>query len=93
MNDVFLVGNTLRIVAEFRDSAGALVTMDSVEFKWKRPNGAIGTAQGTLESVGKYYANVEADTSGNWSYRVTATLAGYKSADERGFVVRRSTFT
>jgi hypothetical protein len=90
-------GDLVRCTGLFTDDDGVAQDPSEVYFKVKDPAGETTTYQygvdGDLKksATGSYYIDIDADTSGIWSYRFYSTGSG-QAADEEKFTVRRSEF-
>lgn len=90
-------GDTVNLRGILRDAAGAAIDPSDVTVKYKKPGAAIVSlvyltdAALIREEEGTYSANVLADTSGAWRYRIEST-GTIKAAAEGQFRVRNSAF-
>ena len=91
------LGDSVRLVGQFRNSVGEAVDPDAIYCKVKAPDGSVTTltynADAALvkDSAGNYHADVDADAAGRWYYRFYSTGGG-KAAKEWTFTVRESSF-
>ena len=95
--NTYIKGDLVRASAEFRDAGGSLADPTAVAFKFKVPAGTTTTynygtdAQLVKDAVGEYHADIDASTSGTWSYRFESTGAGQAAAEDQ-FTVSAGNF-
>ncbi len=91
------VGDVVRCVGTFANSAGTEVDPTAVLCKVREPDGTVTAytygvdAALVKAAVGSYYVDVEATAAGLWAYRFYSTGVG-QAAGEAGFRVRVSSF-
>lgn len=82
-------GQMVRLTATIRDLAGALVNPTAVTARVRDPAGVTTAIAATNESLGVYYVDVAANSSGVWYYRFVST--GTVTAGEGSFAVAVTT--
>lgn len=93
----FVLGEAVRVSAEFRNAAGTVADPTSVFFKHRNPEGTITPlvyptdAQLVKDSTGNYHVDIDANIAGTWHWRFYATGTG-KTANEGNFTVGDSVF-
>lgn len=71
-------GQTIKLTATFKNSAGSVATPTTITLKLKNPAGTITTytyadSQLTLDSTGVLSYTFQPTASGNWQYRFAST--------------------
>lgn len=85
----FVVGQTIRLSAEFRNSAGALANPTTVTVHYQKGNATpVTNAAPTNDSTGKYHIDVDLDEPGEWKYDWVGTGA-VAAVEEGRFTVRK----
>lgn len=90
--NVYDIGDVVRLTGTFTDIAGAAVDPGAVVFKLLDPAGAVTTFSGgqvIKDAVGIYHADATPSEAGTHVYRVEGTGANAAAAENR-FKVRRS---
>jgi hypothetical protein len=96
-NNIYDVGDLVRITATFQLDNGTLVDPTSVTFQYKKDTETkvtkvYGIDSGvTRDSLGVYYNDIDCVESGLWLYRVYSTGNGQAAAEGK-FTVRASAF-
>ncbi|MFQ5776306.1 MAG: hypothetical protein ACE5GS_17445 [Kiloniellaceae bacterium] len=90
--NVYDIGDVVRMSVAFTDAGGAAVDPGAVVFKLLDPAGVVTTFSGggvVKDSVGNYHADATIAASGVHVYRAEGTGANAAAAENR-FRVRRS---
>lgn len=93
----FVLGEAVRVSAEFRNAAGVVADPSAVLFKYRDPEGTItplvyGTDAALVkDSTGNYHVDIDANMAGTWNWRFYATGTG-QTANEGTFTVGESVF-
>jgi uncharacterized protein YfaS (alpha-2-macroglobulin family) len=69
----FWPGETVRVQVRFSDGADADVTVSGVTFTARAPDGTTVNITPETTSPASYYADVAANTAGEWAVRATCT--------------------
>lgn len=95
MSQTFDIGDLVRLSAEFRDIAGALVDPSTVTFKVKPPGGdVVAYVYGTdpevvRDSVGAFHVDWTVEINGTHWWRFESTGTGQAAAED-SFTARAS---
>lgn len=95
--NIYQIGDLIRVSALFTDAAGVAVDPTGIVAKYKNPANTITTltyptdAPLVKDSTGNYHVDIAVATTGIWYYRFTGTGA-VTAADEHRFYVERSEF-
>ena len=89
--NLYQIGDLVQVTGSFTDSTGTLVDPTSVNLQVLNPQGQTSLQSPSRVSVGVYYANISAVTSGTYSYRFSGTGA-VTAADQNSFLVASSSF-
>lgn len=85
----YTLGQVVRLKGTIRDVTGALVNPTTVTARVRDPAGVTTAITATNESLGVYYVEVTANSSGVWYYRFVST--GTVTAGESSFTVAETT--
>lgn len=89
--NVYQLGDSPRISAEFRNAAGTLIDPTTVTFKFTTPSGVVTpyvypAAQVVKDGTGLYHVDLSVNERGIWLYRWESTGTG-QAAEQHEFTV------